>query len=99
MNNTANIILKPNSLWQNLTQQTEHALNYGALESIPTEYELIQYEEIDFLVRILTNLNRKDNAKKQQKKILSIATRGKKLRFQLLMDLLQQKAFQDFIVF
>ena len=34
-----------------------------------------------------------------QKKILSIATRGKKLRFQLLMDLLQQKAFQDFIVF
>ena len=69
MNNTANIILKPNILWQNLTQQTEHALNYGALKSIPTEYELIQYEEIDFLVRILTNLNRKDNAKKQQKKI------------------------------
>ena len=58
MNNIANIILKPNSLWQNLTQQTEHALNYGALKSIPTEYELIQYEEIDFLVRILITMSK-----------------------------------------
>ncbi|MDJ0599383.1 MAG: phosphorylase [Crocosphaera sp.] len=69
MNKIADIVLKPNSLWQKVKKTTEHALSCGALKSIPTEYELIKDNDIDFLVRIVTNLDRKDNAKKQQKKL------------------------------
>lgn len=63
------ILLEPNTLWQKVKEQTKYALDCGALKSIPTEYELIKDENIDFLVRIITNLDRKDNAKKQQKKL------------------------------
>ncbi|MGK7878693.1 MAG: phosphorylase [Crocosphaera sp.] len=69
MKETANIILQPNSLWEKVKQQTEYALNCGALKSIATEYELIEDGEIDFLVRIVTNLGRKDKTKKEQKKL------------------------------
>ncbi|MDJ0844618.1 ATP adenylyltransferase family protein [Crocosphaera sp.] len=63
------IILQPNNLWEKVKQQTEHALSCGALKSIPTDYKLIKNKEIDFLVRIFTNLGRKDKAKKEQKKL------------------------------
>ncbi len=69
MSEIANIVLESNELWQKIKQQTEQALDCGALKSIPTDYELVKNEDIDFLVRIVTNLNRKDNAKKQQKKL------------------------------
>ena len=69
MSKIADLVLQPNNLWKKVKQQTEYALNCGALKSIPTEYELVKNEDIDFLVRIVTNLNRKDNAKKQQKKL------------------------------
>src|SRR5512147_2954296 len=65
---TARIILESDSLWEKVQQQTKHAINCGALKSIATEYELIKHGEIDFVVRILDNLARKDKAKKQQKK-------------------------------
>ncbi|MDJ0658435.1 MAG: phosphorylase [Crocosphaera sp.] len=63
------IILQPNTLWEKVKKQTEHALSCGALKSIPTEYKLIKNKDIDFLVRIVTNLGRKDKAKKEQKKL------------------------------
>ncbi|MEA5532633.1 phosphorylase [Crocosphaera sp. XPORK-15E] len=66
---TINILLESDSLWDKVKQQTNYALNCGALKSIPTEYELIKDGDIDFVVRILSNLTHKDNAKKQQKKI------------------------------
>ncbi len=69
MNRIANIVLGSNSLWQKIKEQTENALSSGALKSIPTEYEFIKDGEIDFSVRIVTNLGRKDKAKKQQKKL------------------------------
>ncbi|ACB53724.1 ATP adenylyltransferase [Crocosphaera subtropica ATCC 51142] len=69
MNKIANILLPSNRLLQKIKEQTEYALNCGALKSIPTEYELIRDKEIDFLVRIVTNLGRKDKAKKKQKKL------------------------------
>ncbi|WP_107666846.1 phosphorylase [Cyanothece sp. BG0011] len=69
MNNRVNIVLNSNSLWQKVKHQTEQALSCGALKSIPTDYELIKNEEIDFLVRIVTNLGRKEKAKKEQKKL------------------------------
>ncbi|MDJ0508305.1 MAG: phosphorylase [Crocosphaera sp.] len=69
MNKIEQILLEPNKLWNKITERTEYALSSEALKPIPTKYELIKDEEINFLVRIVTNLNRKDNAKKQQKKL------------------------------
>ncbi|MBF2064716.1 MAG: phosphorylase [Calothrix sp. C42_A2020_038] len=45
---------------------TERALACGALISIPTNYELVEHNGVVFLVRILSNLVRKDEAKKQE---------------------------------
>ncbi len=67
--NEVNILLEANTLWQKVKQQTAYAQNCGALKSIPTEYELITEQEIDFLVRIVNNIERKENAKKEQKKL------------------------------
>ncbi|PZV26674.1 MAG: phosphorylase [Snowella sp.] len=62
------ILLEPGTLWQRLIDQTEFALDCGALESIATNYELLEVGDIQFLVRILVNLQRKNEAKKEQKK-------------------------------
>ena len=62
------ILLEPGTLWQRLMDQTEFALDCGALQSIATNYELLEVEDIQFLVRILVNLQRKTEAKKEQKK-------------------------------
>lgn len=63
------IILEADSLWEKVKQQTQHALNCQSLKSITTEYEFIEDQDINFLVRILSNLARKEQAKKQQKKL------------------------------
>jgi ATP adenylyltransferase len=62
------IFLQPDSLWQRLIDQTEFALDCGALHPIATNYELLEVGDIQFLVRILVNLQRKSEAKKEQKK-------------------------------
>lgn len=58
--------LESGTLWNSTIQQTEHAIKCGALLSIPTEYEFVEQDGIRFLVRILSNLQRKDEAKKKQ---------------------------------
>lgn len=60
--------LEPGTLWTRVIATTEYAIQCGALHSIPTEYEFVEEKGINFLVRILSNLVRKDEAKKQQKK-------------------------------
>jgi ATP adenylyltransferase len=62
------ILLEPGTLWQRLIDQTEFALDCGALHPIATNYELLEVGDIQFLVRILVNLQRKNEAKKEQKK-------------------------------
>lgn len=62
------ILLKPGTLWTRIKEQTQHGLECGALQSIPTDYEFVEQNGINFLVRILTNLKRKDEAKKKQEK-------------------------------
>jgi ATP adenylyltransferase len=62
------ILLKPGTLWTSAKERTEYALKCGALLSIPTEFELVEQNDISFFVRILSNLGRKDAAKKEQKK-------------------------------
>ncbi|MEH2144845.1 ATP adenylyltransferase family protein [Nostoc sp.] len=62
------ILLKPGTLWTSVKEQTEHALQCGALLTIPTEFEFIEQDNVRFLVRILSNLNRKKAAKEKQEK-------------------------------
>jgi ATP adenylyltransferase len=68
---TANLMLPSGTLWQRIITQTELALNCDALQSIPTEYDFIEAGSIQFLVRILSNLARKQKAKKKQQKKLA----------------------------
>lgn len=60
--------LERGSLWNRAIEQTKHALNCGALHTIPTEYEYVEQGGIRFLVRIVTNLARKDAARKPPSK-------------------------------
>jgi len=57
---------EPGTLWTRLTEQTEHAQRCGALQPIATQWEFVEQGGINFLVRILPNLARKDEAKKKQ---------------------------------
>jgi ATP adenylyltransferase len=69
------IALKPGTLWTRVIEQTQYALECGSLQSIATDYQFIEQDGISFLVRILSNLTRKDEAKKQQEQ--SSVTSGK----------------------
>ncbi|MBN3870575.1 phosphorylase [Nostoc sp. JL33] len=62
------ILLKPGTLWTSVKEQTEHALQCGALLSIPTEFEFVEQDNVRFLVRILSTLTRKKAAKEKQEK-------------------------------
>lgn len=68
LNATGKILLEPGKLWSRIKTVTESALKSGALLSIPTEYELVEQDGVIFIVRILSNLVRKDEAKKKQSK-------------------------------
>ncbi|MDJ0534379.1 MAG: phosphorylase [Xenococcaceae cyanobacterium MO_207.B15] len=66
-NASEKLLLKPGTLWERLTQQTEYARQTGALQSIVTDFQFIQQDDIAFLVRSVSNLARKQKAQKQQK--------------------------------
>lgn len=58
--------IEPGTLWTKVNQRTKHALQCGALQPIATECQFIEQKEVNFLVRVLPNLVRKEEAKKQQ---------------------------------
>lgn len=60
------LLQHPGMLWQRTIARTQHALACGALHSIPTQYELIEDQGVQFLVRIIHNLVRKEADKQQQ---------------------------------
>lgn len=60
------LLLQPGQLWAAVLNRTQHALECGALQSIPTETEFIEQGGIRFLVRILSSLVRKEAARKKQ---------------------------------
>ncbi|KKD39931.1 phosphorylase [Limnoraphis robusta CS-951] len=60
------MMLEPGTLWKRTQEQTRFALQCGALQSIPTEYQFIEQDGILFFVRIVSNLARKEQAKQQQ---------------------------------
>ena len=62
----AESILQPGTLWSKTIQTTKAARLCGALKSIETEHHLIQQENISFIVRTLSNLARKEQARKKQ---------------------------------
>lgn len=59
---------QPRTLWSKLQTQTQHGLATEALKPIDTQYEIVSDSGLDFIVRILTNLNRKAQARKVQAK-------------------------------
>ncbi|MGH2412638.1 MAG: ATP adenylyltransferase family protein [Microcystaceae cyanobacterium] len=60
------LILEPGTLWEKITRQTKHALQCGELQTIATEYEFVEQDGVNFLVRILANLERKAEDWQQQ---------------------------------
>jgi len=69
------LVLAPGTLWTSVIQRTKRALQCGALQPLSTQCEFIEQDGIDFNVRVLPNLARKDEAKQQQEK--QTATSGK----------------------
>ncbi len=59
---------QPGTLWQSILGRTRHAINCGALHTIPTKSEFISEGGANFLVRIVSNLERKDAALKVQQR-------------------------------
>ncbi|MBL1209382.1 DUF4922 domain-containing protein [Geminocystis sp. GBBB08] len=55
------------SLWEKIELVTKEALIKKVLHPIPTHYQIIEEKGIQFIVRILENLDKKDKAKKKQK--------------------------------
>jgi sulfate adenylyltransferase (ADP) / ATP adenylyltransferase len=60
--------LQTGTLWPKIRLQTQHALNCGALQPIPTTYDWVEQNGIRFVVRILANLQHKVAAKESQPK-------------------------------
>ena len=61
------LLENPGILWQRTIEQTKHALSCGALLSIPTRHEFIEQAGAQFLVRLVTNLVRKEVSDLKQK--------------------------------
>ncbi len=59
------LALKPKTLWTRILARTEQALRCGALISIPTDYEFVEQAGVRFLVRLSSNLSRKDQAQRK----------------------------------
>jgi ATP adenylyltransferase len=69
------ILLQPGTLKSRAIATTQHALERGALVTIPTQYEFVEQQGVRFLIRTAANLNRKDEAKQKQDN--QVATTGK----------------------
>ncbi len=59
------ILLQAETFWTRIKQQTEHALATDAMVSIPTDSEFVEQDGVCFLVRIVSNLARKDELKQK----------------------------------
>lgn len=57
---------EPGTLRAKVQARTVHALECGALHPIPTHFELVEQGGVNFLIRIISNLARKAQAKADQ---------------------------------
>lgn len=60
------ILFQPDTLKTKITAQIASAQQKGALKSIPTEYHLLKEQNLTFILRVVSNLERKEKAQKQQ---------------------------------
>ena len=60
------MLLEKGTLWQRIVTATQHAIDVGALLPIPTDHIFIEDSGMRFFVRVLANLQRKDEARKKQ---------------------------------
>lgn len=60
------LMLETGTLWERAQAQTQLALACGALQPIDTQFEFLEHEGMRFLVRILANLARKEQAQPAQ---------------------------------
>jgi ATP adenylyltransferase len=51
--------MKSGTLWESTTRRTREALDAGVLQPIPTRWKLVEQDGVGFLVRIVSNLERK----------------------------------------
>ncbi len=58
--------MEKGSLWERVVATTKHALSAGALVPIPTDHAYIEDQGVRFFVRVLANLQRKDEAREKQ---------------------------------
>lgn len=58
--------LHPGTLWTRLGERNQRALRSGALQPIPTEYELVEQDGIRFIVRVLSTIARKEAVRCKQ---------------------------------
>lgn len=59
-------LLQPGTLWEKTQQTTKSARESGTLKSIKTEHQLIEQDDICFVVRTKGNLTRKEQAREEQ---------------------------------
>ncbi len=60
------MLLEQGTLWQSVVRTTEHALRRGALVPVPTGSAFVEDNGARFFVRVLSNLRRKDAARREQ---------------------------------
>lgn len=65
-NPPASSFIQPGTLWERTKKTTKLARECGTLKSIETEYQLIEQDDICFIVRTKGNLKRKEQARRQQ---------------------------------
>jgi ATP adenylyltransferase len=65
------IVLKKNTLWKTLLRTTAHALHTGSQLPIPTSCTFIEDAGIQFFVRSIASLQRKDEEKQRQQESTS----------------------------
>ena len=58
--------LAPGTLWQRIRTQTQQALEYGALQPIVTERQVVEDEGVGFQVRVVSSLAQKEQERKRQ---------------------------------
>ena len=59
-------MVQQGALWRKLVDTTAVALASGALVPVPTDHHVINDQGIDYLVRVLAGLRRKDEARREQ---------------------------------
>jgi ATP adenylyltransferase len=62
------LLLEAGTLWESLTARTARAQSTGALQPIPTSFEFVEEGGVGFLVRVLSNLARKDEERWRREK-------------------------------